>query len=149
MKARFEEYEILGNRNIMTIKEYLTIIYLPLKKLIDKKQQSTKDEQKIQLKLMVVFTKVNNLLDRYIAYIDSDSNILRRGDDTTEFINKLFNSVLENYEKKANALKGSNLVFDGIDLTLVQFIKIKLKKGGSYIPTPDWISVTSKSDNQS
>ena len=141
MKGGFEEYEILGNRNIMTIKEYLTTIYLPLTKLIDKKQQSTKDEQKIQLKLMVVFTKVNNPLDRYFEYIDSDSNILRRGDDTTEFINKLFNSVLENYEKKANALKGSNLVFDGIDLTLVQFIKIKLKKGGSYIPTPDWISV--------
>ena len=123
------------------MKEYLTTIYSPLKKLIDKKQQLIDDEQKIIIRVMVVFVKANNRIDRYIKYIDSDGLILRKGDDTHKFINELFKSLHENYEKEENALKGSNLVFDGIDLTLVQFIKIKLKRGGSYIPTPYWISV--------
>ena len=137
----FEEYEISGNRNMMSIKEYLTTIYLPLKRLIDKKQQITNDEQKIIIRIMVVFVKVNNSLGRYIKYVDSDGLILRKGDNTHNFVNELFKSLLKNFEKESNALKGSNLVSDGIDLTLVQFIKIKLKRGGSYIPTPNWISV--------
>ena len=141
VKEGFEEYEISGNRNIMSIREYLTTIYLPLKRLIDKKQQLTNDEQKIIIRVMAVFVKVNNPFDRYIKYIDSDGFVLRKGDNTHKFINKLFKSLLVNYEKETNALKGSNLVFDGIDLTLVQFIKIKLKRGGSYIPTPDRLSV--------
>ena len=90
---------------------------------------------------MAVFVKINNPFDRYIKYIDSDGLILRKGDNTHKFINELFKSLLVNYEKETNALNGSNLVFYGIDLTLVQFIRIKLKRGGSYIPTPYWISV--------
>ena len=44
--------------------------------------------------------------------------------------------MLENFEKKQNSLKGSNLVFDGVDLTYVQFIRLKTKRAGSDIPTP-------------
>ena len=126
---------------MMSIREYLKTIYLPLKKLIDKKQQLINDEQKITIRIMVVFVKINNPLDRYIKSIDSDGLILRKGDDTYKFVSKLFKSLLKSYEKETDTLKGSNLVFDGIDLTLVQFIKIKLKRGGSYIPTLNWISV--------
>ena len=137
LKNRFEEYEIARNRSIITMKEYLAAIYLDLKKLIDEKQ--TKDEQKIQVRVSVVFIKVNDPFDRYIEYVDIDSLILRRGDDTQVFISNLYDSLLENFEKKKHSLRGSNLVFDGIELTLVQFIKLKLKRGGSYIPTPDCI----------
>ena len=115
LKNRFEEYEIA------------------------RKQKSTKNKQKIQVRVSVVFIKVNDPFDRYIEYVDSDSLILRRADDTQVFISNLYDSLLENFEKKKHALRGSNLVFDGIELTLVQFIKLKLKRGGSYIPTPDWI----------
>ena len=139
LKNRFEEYEIAGNRSIITMKEYLTAIYLDLKKLIDEKQKSTKNEQKVQVRVSVVFIKVNDPFDRYIEYVDSDSLILRHADDTQVFISNLYDSLLENFERKKHSLRGSNLVFDGIELTLVQFIKRKLKRGGSYIPTPDWI----------
>ena len=126
---------------MISMREYLTTIYSSLKSLIDKKQQSMDDEQKIMLRVMAIFVKVNNQFDRYIKYIDNDGIVLRKGHNTHECINELFKSLLENYEKETNALKGSNLIFDGINLTLVQFIKIKLKRGGSYIPTPNWISV--------
>ena len=75
---------------MMSVEEYLRTIYLPLKKSIDKKQQSINDEQKIIIRVMVVFVKVNNPLDRYIKYIDSDGLILRKRDDTHKFINELF-----------------------------------------------------------
>lgn len=49
----FEQYEIRGdkNRNLL-IKEYLAIIYPQLKELTDKKKNSTKKEQKVQLKTL-------------------------------------------------------------------------------------------------
>ena len=40
------------------------MIYLPLKKLIDGKQKSTKLEYKVQLRVVAVFTKVNNESER-------------------------------------------------------------------------------------
>ena len=124
LKKGFEEYEISRNKNMMSIREYLSTIYLPLKKLIDKKQRSISSEQKVMLRAMVVFVKVNDPFDRYIKYIDSNGLILRKGDNTHKFINELFKPLLENYEKESSALKGSFLIFDCIDLTLVQFIKI-------------------------
>ena len=43
----FEEYEIPSNKKTLTFEEYLYAIYPSLKKLIDKKQESTNKEQKI------------------------------------------------------------------------------------------------------
>ena len=89
LKNRFEEYEIPGNREILPMREYLKAIYHSLKKLIRKKQKSTRDEQKVQLGLAAAFIKVNNPFDRYIEYVDSDALILRHSDDVVEFISNL------------------------------------------------------------
>ena len=141
LKNKFEEYEINGSKKILSSKEYLTCIYLWLKKLIYKKQVSTKSDHKGQLKTAVVFTKVNSQLEKQVQYVDSDSLKLRNGDDVTNFIKYYYDFLLKIYIKKEISLRGSNFIFNGIDLTLTQFIKLKLKLGGSYIPRPDWINV--------
>ena len=64
LDGRFEEYEISFSRQVLSLKEYLTMIYLPLKKLIDGKQKSNKLEYKVQLRVVAVFTKVNNESER-------------------------------------------------------------------------------------
>ena len=86
-----------------------------------------------------MFVKSNNELKRQIKYITSDALMLKKGDDTQEFIKMLYESMLKNFEKESNSLSGSNFVFEGVDLTYVQFIRLKLKRGGSYIPTTPWI----------
>ena len=90
---------------------------------------------------MLFSQKVNEELERQAQYIDSDSLKLRNRDNTEEFIKVMFDSVFKNFEQKENSLRGSNFVFSGIDLTFVQFVKFKLKRGGSYIQTPERISV--------
>ena len=90
---------------------------------------------------MLFSQKVNEELERQVQYIDSDSLKLRNRDNTEEFIKVMFDSALKNFEQKENSLRGSNFVFSGIDLTFVQFVKFKLKRGGSYIQTREWISV--------
>ena len=65
---------------------------------------------------------------------------MRTKDDTGNILTKLLESFLENYEIEENILRnGSVYVFDCVDLTLVQFHSIQLKRGSSYIPSPKWI----------
>ena len=65
---------------------------------------------------------------------------MRTKDDTDDIITKLLESFLENYEREENILRnGSGYVFDSVDLTLVQFHSIQLKRDSSYIPSPKWI----------
>ena len=65
--------EISGSWQVLSLKEYLTMIYLPLKKLTDEEQESTKLEHKVQLRVVAIFTKVNNELERQVQYIDIDN----------------------------------------------------------------------------
>ena len=138
----FEQYEIRGDKNRnLSINEYLAIIYPQLKELTDKKKTSTKKEQKVQLKIAIVFRHITELSNRYIVYIKSNNIIMRSGDDTYDIMTKLYESFLENYEQEENTLRnGSNFIYDCVDLALIQFHKIKLKRGGMYIETPKWVS---------
>ena len=57
---------------------------------------------------------------------------MRTKDDTDDIITKLLESFLENYEREENILRnGSGYVFDSVDLTLVQFHSIQLKRYSS------------------
>ena len=65
---------------------------------------------------------------------------MRTEDDTDDIITKLLESFLEKYEREENILhNGSGYVFPCLDLTLVQFHSIQLKRASSYIPSPKWI----------
>ena len=65
---------------------------------------------------------------------------MRTKDDTDDIIIKLLESFLENYEREENILRnGSGYIFDCVDLALVQFHSIQLKRGSSYIPSPKWV----------
>ena len=57
-----------------------------------------------------------------------------------DIINRLIESFLSNYQKEETMLRnGSNFVFDSVDLLTVHIHKINLKRGKSYIKSPDWI----------
>ena len=75
-----------------------------------------------------------------IFYVKSKSIVIRHAENTDDIINKIFESFLENYEREANILRnGSNYSFECVDLAIVQFHNIKLKRGSSYIKSPKWI----------
>ena len=137
----FEEYEIRGDKhkNLM-LKEYLVTITPQLTNLIEEKKNSTQDEQKVQLTMAIIFKHITNPIKKYTIYVKSKNIEIRTKDDTDDIITKLLDSFLENYEREENILRnGSCYIFDCIDLTLVEFHSIQLKRGSSYIPSPKWI----------
>ena len=51
-----------------------------------------------------------------------------------------FKSFLNNYQKEEIILrKGSDFVFESVDLLSYSFHKISLKRGKSYIKSPEWV----------
>ena len=75
----------------------------------------------------------------------SDNIEILVGDETDEIIKELFDSLLQKYQKGLEESKrGSEFVFDSVDLLYYRFHKISLNRGGSYI---DYIYPKNNNDN--
>ena len=138
----FEEYKIRGDKhkNLLLI-EYLATITPQLVNLINERNNSTQDEQKVQLIMAIIFKHITDPSKKYTIYVKSKNEDFTAGDNRYYIFTKVLESFLENYEREENLLRnGSNYVFDCVDLTLIQFHTIELRRGSSYIPSPKWIS---------
>ena len=137
-KNGYEEYEIRSDKDKnMSLQSYLHTITPELTELIREKKLSTQNEQKAQLNIAIKFKHFTNVEKSYSIYVKSKNKETRQGDDTDNIIAKLLETFMENYEREQDTLRNaSNFVFDYVDLTIVKFHSIELKRGGSYIPTP-------------
>ena len=62
------------------------------------------------------------------------------GNETDDIIKKLFESFLTNYQKEETILRnGSDFAFESVDLLSYSVHKISLKRGKSYIKSPEWV----------
>ena len=70
----------------------------------------------------------------------SDNEEIRLGNETNDFVKRLINSFLNNYQKEKIILRnGSNFVFQSVDLLSYHIHKISLKRGNSYIKSSEWL----------
>ena len=61
------------------------------------------------------------------------------GSDTDEVIEELCKSLLQRYQENLEEkMRGSEFVFDGVDVLYYDLKKISLNRGGSYIDSPEW-----------
>ena len=61
------------------------------------------------------------------------------GSETNEIIEKLCESLLQNYKKDLKEpMRGIKFVPDSIDLLHYNLQQIGLKRGGSYTDSPNW-----------
>ena len=62
------------------------------------------------------------------------------GNETDEIIEKLFDSLLQKYQDGLEeSMTGSEFICDSVDLLYYHLQKIGLKRGGSYIDSPEWL----------
>ena len=70
----------------------------------------------------------------------SDNEEIRSGNETDDIINELYKSFLNNYQKEEIVLrKGSDFVFENVDILAHHIHKISLKRGKSYMKSPEWV----------
>ena len=71
----------------------------------------------------------------------NSSNIeIMIGNETDEIIKKLFDSLLQKYQDGLEeSMTGSEFIRDSVDLLYYHLQKISLKRGESYIDSPEWL----------
>ena len=74
-----------------------------------------------------------------IYYIWSDNISIIQGENTNDIIREIFNSFLNNYQKGLKIIKGSDFLFESVDILDYKLHRVRLKRGGSYIKSPKWL----------
>ena len=100
----------------------------------------TRREWKIQLTMQINFISSKDSEETRMMYIKSHNIEIMMGNETDEVIKKLFESLLQNYQKNLEEpMRISKFVSDSIDLLYYHLQKISLKRDRFYIDSPEWL----------
>ena len=79
--------------------------------------------------------------ENHTIFVWNDNEEISSGNETDDNIRKeVFKCFLNNYQKEEIILrKGSDFIFESVDLLSYSFHKISLKRGKSYIKSPEWV----------
>ena len=140
-KCNYKHYE--NNWNIekkLSVKQYLNKITPYLYDLIND-HRIARRVWKIQINTHVNFISSNDTGETRIYYIWSDNVSIMQGKDTYNIIRGIFEPFLYNYQKELKNVKGSDFVFESVDLLDYKLHRVRLKRDGSYIKSPKWLKI--------
>ena len=137
-KKNYVVYESRGDKErYLSVEQYLDGIKPYLRDLINSHKNK---EWKIQLNMYINFLSFKDAGETRFIYIWSDNEEIRWGNETDDVIDNLFESLLDNYQKEQQIMRGgSNFSFESVELLQYSLHKIKLKRGGSYMDPLEWI----------
>ena len=127
----------------LSAEQYLDMIKPYLSDLINdhKAIKTGTNEWKIQINMHINFVSSNDTGEIRTIFVWSDNEEIRLGNETDDIVKRLINSFLNNYQKEELILRnGSNFVFESVGLLSYHIHKTSLKRGNSYIKSPEWIA---------
>ena len=143
-KENYKYYESRGDKDKkLSVKQYLYKIMPYLSDLINdhKTIRNNSNEWKIQINMHVNFVSSNDTGEIRTIFVWSDNEEIRLGNETDDIVKRLINSFLNNYQKEEVILRNrSNFAFESVDLLSYDIHKTSLKRGNSYIKSPEWIA---------
>ena len=69
-------------------------------------------------------------------YVWSDNVSIMQGGDADDIIRVIFRSFLHNYQEELKIIKGSDFVFESVELVDYKRHRVLLRRGGSYVKCP-------------
>ena len=141
-----------GTKNL-SIKTYLKMIKPYLSDLINKHKthgsashhsgnkpwiEKTSSEWKIQLTMAIKFISSKDSDETRTVHTKSNNVEIMVGIETNEIIIDLFESFLQKYQEGLEeSMRGSEFVYDSVDVLYYNLNKVSLSRGGSYIDSPN------------
>ena len=109
-----------------------------MKDTINNLQRS--DTWKIQVTIVIDFIFSNDNDEDRVMHAKTDNIEIMTCDKAIKVIEKLFDSPYSRYRiRLKTSMKGSDFIFDYVNLLYYKCQKINLNCGRSYIYYPDWI----------
>ena len=126
-----------GDRT-MSISQYLDAVKPHLFALIDEKKNIS--SQKIQLVIAVNLIHLTKS-DIITFYVKSKNIVTNPSHKTEEILYQLYDSLLKSFDDKLMICrrKNSSYVSESIEGLDIHFHKIDIRRGSSYIPSPEWL----------
>ena len=72
-------------------------------------------------------------------YVWSDNVEFMWGSNTNNIIEEIFQSFLHNYQDELKIISGRQFVFKSVELMDYKLHRVRLRRGGSYIKSPEWL----------
>ena len=102
--------------------------------------EETSYEWKIQLTMAINFISSKDSDETRTMHTKSNNVEIMIGSETKEIIMNLFRSFLQKYQEGLEeSMRGSEFVYDSVDILYYNLNKVSLSRGGSYIDSPKWI----------
>ena len=87
------------------------------------------------------FVDINDQEKSHTFHVKSDNAEITQATNTSDTINEFINSFFPQYQREEQILRGgSDYVFDSANILGTHFHNIILRRGGSYMESPEWIS---------
>ena len=143
-KKNNKYYESRGDKDKkLSVEQYLDMIKPYLSDLINENKaiETSSNEWKIQINMHINFVSSNDTGEIRTIFVWSDNEEIRLGNETDDIVKRLINSFLNNCQKEEIILRnGSNFVFESVGLLSCHIHETSLKRGSSYIKSPEWIA---------
>ena len=95
--------------------------------------------------MQINFTSSKDSRETGTMHQKSDNIEIMMGSETDNIINELIDSLLQRYlEGLEESMRGSEFIFDSVDLLCYHLQKTSLKRGESYIKSPKWLKKKQK-----
>ena len=137
--GNYKYYESRGDKEKrLSVKQYLNKITQHLYDLINDHKIARK-VWKIQISMRVNFISSKDTGETRTIYVWSNNESIMWGSDAGDIIRELFRSFLHNYQEELKIIKGSDFVFESVELMDYKLHRVRLRRGGSYIKSPEWL----------
>ena len=136
--SNYQRYTCRGDKNKeLQINEYLSIVKPDIIELLNDTNDSSR---KLQLDIKVNTENILNPNEKRTFVAKSKNIQTTISDDINEITTKLIDSLKTEYDKQILlSREGSSFVFSNIEELNIHINKIDLKRGSSYIDSPEWI----------
>ena len=134
-------------------KEYINVIIPYLRDLINKHRptmelnssgnnNNNRAERKIQLTMQNSCISTKSFEETRTIYTKSEALKVFMGSDTEDVIDKLFNTLLQRFQRaqETSNERGSEFIPDSVELLYYHFQRIDIRRAESYITSPNWIT---------
>ena len=97
------------------------------------------DTSKIQLTIAINVTSSKDAEEEHVIHSKND-NIKFTSYNVNEVVDQLFQSLQSRYQRNLEtSMSGSDIIFDSVQMMYYKCCKLKIRRGGSYNDSPDWI----------
>ena len=94
---------------------------------------------KIQISIRVNIISSKDTGETCTIYVWSDNVKIMWRSDTDDIIREIFKSFLHNYHDEFKIIKESDFNFESVDLMDYKLLRVRLRRGGLYIESPEWL----------